>query len=816
MLKNYLTIAFRNLHRHPLYAGLNIAGLAIGLASCLLIALYVADEQSYDRFHENGDSIYRLNWDFNWNGTEGVGPGTPPPLAATLVRDIPEVGATTRIYPVSDLVVRYEEQFFNETRIFGVDPNFFDFFTYPLLEGDPTTALAEPGSVLLTEEAARKYFGDAPAVGKVIQIGKDTEFFGRPYSSTYTVTGVLRQPPRNSHLAFDMLTSMASHPQVAFFDWSWVWMQVTTYAEVQAGASIPAIEAKMIDMVATHAPSAFDRIGFSYEDMIADGGRWNFVFQPLTDIYLGSNTIGNRLGPLGNRTDLYIFSMVAFFILLIACINFMNLATARSTNRAKEVGMRKVLGSVRRNLMGQFMMEALIQSFMAMLLAVGLVALLVVPFSYIAAKPLDLSLLHPVWVPLLLLALTALVGLLAGSYPSLYLSAFRPIEVLKGSLHTGKRGARFRNGLVVLQFALSIALIISTLVVQSQMKFVRQADVGYEKEGLIQISNFNNRLEGQAESFKEVLKTRPSVLAAALTTGTPSTSGFQDYYKVEGQGDEQFDLFSYMVDEDFIATLGLDLVQGEGFSRDKPSSARGIILNESAVQRFGLEDPIGKFITYPGQGEYPVVGVLADFNFMTFHQPIVPFALFHQASESYEIPDSYVLVRVQREDLSSTLAMIEAEWERLAPGAPFEYTVLDESLAALYQAEQRLEALFILFAGLAIVIACLGLLGLAAYSAEHRIKEIGVRNTLGASVPNVLVLLVKDFTKWVLVANVIAWPMAWYAMDQWLNNFAYRVDIAWYLFVAASLAALAIALLTVSYQALRAAMANPIDALRYE
>ena len=816
MLKNYLTVAARNLHRHPFYAGLNIVGLAIGLASCLLILLYVTDELSYDRFHEKADDIYRLNWDFSWNGREGMGAGTPPPLAATLVNEIPEVEAVTRIYAVSDMVVRYEDKFFNETRIFGIDSTFFEFFSFLLLDGNPATALAEPGNVILTETTARKYFGQTPALGQVIRIGEDSEFLGRPYSSTFKVTGIIADPPSNSHFDFDILTSMPSHPQVAYFDWSWIWMQVTTYALVDEQASLADLEAKITELVAKHAPPAFARVGFSYDELIAGGGRWNFLFQPLTDLYLGSQYIGNRVGPVGSRTNLYIFSVVALFILLIACINFMNLATARSTSRAREVGVRKVLGSVRRDLVGQFMTEAMLQSILAMVVAVALAAALLVPFSQLAAKPLDLNLLETAWLPVALVLLTLVVGFLAGSYPSLYLSAFRPIEVLKGGIISGRRGQRFRNGLVVVQFAISIALICCTLLVQSQMRFFRQADMGFDKEHVLVISNENDRLNNQAASFKEILKNRPQIANAALTTGVPSAFAFQDYYKIEGQGDEQYELSSYMVDDDFAATLGLEIMEGQGFSEDFPSSARGVILNESAVRLFGWDHAVGKTILYPSVGEYTVIGVVKDFNFRSLRQPILPFALFHEDSGSYQIPQSYVVVRLQRDDIKNTLALIEEEWKALAPGAPFEFSFLDENLNAQYEAEQRLETLFLIFAGLAILIACLGLLGLAAFMAEKRTKEIGVRKTLGASVPSVLVLLVKDFTKWVLLANLIAWPVAWQGMNQWLQSFAYRIDMPWWIFLMAGGIALLIALLTVSYQAMKAALTNPAHSLRYE
>ncbi|MFQ5650883.1 MAG: ABC transporter permease [bacterium] len=816
MFKNYFKVTFRNLSKHKTYSVINLLGLAIGISSFLLILLYVNDELNYDNFHDNADRIYRLNWDYKWQGREGIGPGTPPPLAKMLTDEIPEIEVATRIYPVSKMVVRKENNFFAESRILAVDASFFEVFSFKMPSGDPATALQEPNSVILTEETAQKYFGDASPVGKTLSIGESKSFLGKPYSNLFKITGVVTAAPQNSHFQFDMLTSMASHPQVAFFDWSWVWMQVVTYAVVNERAALGEMEAKIADLVSQRAPDAFRRIGFSFEDMIEQGGHWKFVFQPLTDIHLGSARVGNRLGPVGNKSYVYIFSAVALFVLLIACINFMNLSTARSSGRAKEVGVRKVLGSVKRNLINQFMVESLVFSGVALLLSLGLVELLLGSFNQIADKSLHFNLFQPVWLPVFLIALTLAVGLVAGSYPGFYLSSFRPVEVLKGRINAGMKSSGLRNALVVVQFAISIALIICSLLVKDQLDFVTEKDMGFAKESVLIISNENHRLGDNAKTYRDLVKGKSEIVNASLTTGVPPVFGFQDYYKVEGVEAEQTDLVSYMTDENFVQTLGLKIVQGRGFAKEFSTDDRSVILNETAVRQFGWKDAIGKKITYPSRGDYTVIGVMRDFNFTSLHRQIVPFALFHVSSNSYTIPDSYIAIRVRTRELGKLLRRLETEWHALAPATPFEYSFLDDNLESQYRAEQRLGNIFLIFTSLAILVACLGLFGLTSYSAEQRTQEIGIRKVLGASVAAITMALLKEFTKWVLVANLIAWPVAWFAMNRWLQNFAYRIDISWSVFALAGGLALVIALLTVSTQAIGAALANPVESLRYE
>ncbi len=821
MLRNYLIITVRNFVKNKLYSFINVCGLAVGLACTLFILLWVRDEVSFDRFHENANAIYRMNWDFKWNNSEGLGPGTPPPLAAALVNEIPEVSAATRVFPVSKMIVRYENKFFNEPLIRGVDANFFQLFDFALLSGDSRTALAEPNSAILTEETAAKYFGNASALGQIITIGEEKLVFGKKrYHNAFKVTGIVKSPPHNSHLQFDILTSMSSHPEVAYFDWSWFWMQVATYAKLKPDISSSAVEAKIPAIVKKYAPAAFARVGFSYDEMVASGGRWNFVFQPLTDIYLRSGQTGNRLGPISNEVYVYIFSTIAAFILLIACINFMNLATARSANRAKEVGVRKALGSRKSMLVGQFIVEAIALSAIAMPMALFLVEWFIAPFNQLAGKNLQLNLFASPGLSATLILLVLFVGLVAGSYPGFYLSSFQPVQILKGAVRSGSRNQKLRSGLVVFQFAITIGLIVCTLLVQKQMDFFRQADMGFDKEGVVIISNDNRRLGNHAEAFKERLQGDSRFRNASLATSVPPDFGFQDSYHAAGKRGEQIDLQlnSYMADEDFLATLGIALVQGRNFSKEFSTDTAGVLLNEAAVKYFGWEDPLGKTLTYPGgdNREYKVIGVMKDFNYVTLRTPITPFALFHSASQSYEISNSCVVVRIPRTDLANSLEVLESEWKTFAPTMPFEYKFLGEGFDEQYLAEQRLGRIFLIFSALTIFIACIGLLGLAAFATEQRTKEIGIRKVLGASVPNLLALFSKDFSKWVLLANLIAWPVAYFAMNKWLQDFAYRINIEWWIFALAGGIALVIALLTVSTQAIKAALANPVEALRYE
>ncbi|HEX9829547.1 MAG TPA: ABC transporter permease [Bacteroidota bacterium] len=802
----------RNLLKHPLYSAINIGGLAVGLACTLLILQWVRDELSYDRFYPDAEYLYRMNWDFKMEHNEGVGPGTPPPLAGKIGREVPGIVAATRFRNIANTVVRSQDKFFSENGIMAADSNVFNLFDFSMMQGDRSTSLVAPNSVVLTEKTARKYFGDEQAVGKALYIGETVQDMYGIYQNLFTITGVVQDPPNNSHIQFNMLTSMSSYPEVAWRDWSWMWMQMATYVKLEPSAKLPMVQERIHEVVKKYLSES--RRGISYDHIVKNNWRWNFVLQPMTDIYLGSR---NRLGPTGNRMNVYLFATIAWFVLLLACVNFMNLATARSLTRAREVGMRKVLGSEKKTLIVQFLMESFLFSVLAMLIALLLVEVFLGQFNLLSGKSLELSLVDPPWLPAALLLLTLLVTVLAGSYPSIYFSSFKPLHAFKRSFSVRTRRWSLRNVLVIFQFTVTTGLIACTILVQRQMNYVGNANLGFNKDGVVVISNVNNRLGGQVEVFKEKIKSHSQVVRVSVTTGVPPYWGFQDSYSAEGQGDKSFDLISYLTDEDFVSTLGIDIIQGRGFSKEFSTNSSGVILNETAASLIGWEDPIGKTITYPGgNGTFQVIGVMRDFNFLTLRSPITPFALFHNASNTYRIPSSFVVVRITRDDIQETLKQLESEWKTVAPTTPFEYEFLDKSLEQQYQAERRFGEVFLVFSVLTIFIGCIGLLGLVSFSTERRTKEIGVRKVLGASAPGIVGLLSKEYIILILLANILACPLAYMTMNSWLEDFAYRVDISWWVFALSGGLALLVALLTVIVQALKAALANPVEALRHE
>lgn len=825
MIKNYFKTAWRNMLRNRTSSFINVSGLSIGIACVLMILIYIQNELGYDKFHKDTNRIFQVTLSGNMGGQEFQAGNTPPPVGKALVSNFPEMESYTRFYKARDIVVRYgsnnsAEKFFTEKNIIAVDSNFLQFFGFKMLEGDPATVLLKPGSVVITADIAKKYFGNEDAIGKTILINESKKPF--------TVTGVLENIPVQSSIQFDFLMPVADFPAVKQFSWSWVWQQMICYVKLRDNvktdaAGIQALEAKFPAMVRVQAASAFDRIGKPFDEFIKNGGRWDLHLLPLKDVHLRSANISMPWqSHLSNIKYIYIFGSIALFITILACVNFMNLSTARSAKRAKEVGIRKVSGSTRSQLAKQFLAEAFLYSFISSLLAVILVAILLKPFSDITGESITAGIAFSWNLWLALIALTILVGLLAGSYPAFYLTSFNPVEVLTGkNLSRSGKGALFiRNGLVVFQFSISTLLIIGTLVVFKQLSFFRNANMGLDKENVLVIAN-TNRLGNSEESFRQTISQLRGVSNVSITNSIPTGNLFGDSYTPDQNGEQQvvkdISLASFIVDYDFIPTLKIELLKGRNFSRDFSDSG-SVVLNEEAAKQIGWKDPIGQRIQYPGGNNewYKVIGVIKNFNVESLEEVITPFALFHSSSRSYDIGTSFMMARMKPGDLSGALSKIESKWKAFVPGEPFDYNFLDASFDALYRSEQRMGSIFSIFTTLSLFIACLGLFGLSAFIAERRIKEIGVRKVLGASVPGIVTLLSKDFLKLTLVATLIAFPVAWWSMNKWLEDFAYRVDISWTIFIIAGMCTSLVALLTVSFQAIKAAVANPVKSLRTE
>ena len=785
MIKNYIKIALRNLTRHKGYSLINITGLAIGMACCILILLWVQDELRFDRFHKNADNICRVIQDIKFSDYSTTWAITQGPLGPSLKEDFPEIVNFTRVTG-RRFRLNHGDQSFDE--VLGMaDGSIFEMFTFPLIEGDPQTALSDPHSIVLTEEMAKKYFGDEHPIGKILKADDQYDFL---------VTGIMEEFPLNSHFRYDFLIPFIFGRELKYTVDNWRNSQFSTYVQVQEGISYQEVVQKIS--------------GYLYEKpTIEKDAKLNL--QPLERIHLYSNYEFDR--PHGDITYVTIFSLIAFFILLIACINFMNLTTARSANRAREVGMRKVAGAYRRDLVRQFFGESILLAFIALIFAVGIVVLLLPVFNDLAAKELSFGISGNVHSLLVLVGIALLTGIIAGSYPALFLSAFQPAIVLKGTLHSGTRGSIFRKVLVVLQFSLTILLIVCTTIVYNQMNFMRNRKLGYHKEYLVYAA-LRGDMRQQFDVVKEELLKNPNILDVTSSGNTP-TYGYNfsnSLWRWEGQDpDEEILMRASFIDYNYFETFGMEIIEGRSYSKEfSTDPTEALIVNEEAVKVMGMESPLGKQLGI-GDNQAKIIGVVKNYHFRSLKQKIEPLILILNPQNCWAL-----FARLNSEDVSKTIGHMEKIWGQFAPGYPFNYRFMDEAIDNLYRSEQQIGTLFRYFSILAIFISCLGLFGLASFMAEQRTKEIGIRKVLGATVSNILLLLSKEFAKWVLIANLIAWPVAYYAMNRWLQGYAYRINIALWSFILAAVLALAIALFTVSYQAVRAATANPADALRYE
>jgi putative ABC transport system permease protein len=791
MIKSYLKIALRNMWRYKGYTLINTLGLTIGIAVSLLILMWIKDELSYDRFHTKSNRIYRVLWEARFGDNEWKIPLGPVPVAETLEREFPEVAATTQLY-LGGLTLEKGAEYLREQKVLFTDDHFSDIFTVEFLSGDPQSALANPDALVLTASTAERYFGEEDPIGKTLE---------QKEGKLWRVTGVVADFPRQSHLQFDFLAPLQALPHIEYRRNQWGAAAVYSYFLLNSESSITALDAKFRAYVDENVVDDDFRQGNNYT---------RFPFQALTDIHLHSN-LEYELRANGNIQYVYIFGSVALMILLLACINFINLATARSITRAREVGVRKVLGSGRLQIRLQFFSETFFQVALSVVAAVLIVELTLPYFNDFAGKKLDISFPGAVSFWGLLAGLTLMTTLTAGSLPAFFLSGFRPVKVLKGEVFKFGKRHLLRESLVVFQFTLSVCLIVGTLVVKNQLHFLQEQRLGFDKERILTL-NRAQALGDQYSSFLESLQSVPGVKKASATQALPGKEFDSTVFLPEQPANYQQTSLSYSaVDPNFVEVLGLELSEGRNFSPDMTTDSVAYLINEAAVDKLGWAETIGKKLSYGGSRTGPVIGVVKDFHFRSLHHEVEPVVLM---LSSWNLP--YIAIKLQAGDLNKNINDIKAVWDRFSGNAPFEYFFLDEAFQQLYAGEQRMAGLFTVFSLLAMLIAGLGLFGLASFLTVQRRKEIGIRKVLGASVESVVGLLSRDFLRLVFLSIVIAVPLAWWLMDRWLLDFAYRIALQWQHFAVAAMIAVLVGFLSVSVQSIRAAAANPADTIGCE
>ncbi len=795
MFTNHLKTAFRNMLKHRGYTFINIAGLSVGIAVCLLIFLWVRDELAYDRFHANAGRIHRALWEARFGDNEWKIALVPVPLAGALKSEFPEVEETTR-FVTGGFTLKKGEEFVREQNFLFVDENFFRVFSGEWISGDPKTALESPDAIVMTQKSAQRYFGEEDPVGKTLL---------RNDNQPFRVTGVIRDYPSQSHLQFEFLASIQNIPNVEQRKDHWGSATCYTYFLLRPGASAGELQTKLQAYVDKNVAGDEFRQGNNYS---------SFPFQALTDIHLKSN-VDAELTPNGNASYVYIFSVVALIILGLACINFVNLTTARSLTRAREVGIRKVLGSQRRQLVRQFFGEAALYVVLATGLSLALTRLVLPAFNRFSGKELALDFFSSPFLPALTGGLILVTTLLSGVFPAYVLSGFSPLSVIKGQVGGRQGGNWLRQSLVVAQFGISTGLIIGTLIVQDQLRYLQTVNLGFNKEQVLVLKRAT-ALGNNYGPFLEQLKKLPVVERVSTAQFMPGDGFDSTIFLPEQPANYKETSLNYsFVDPGFAETIQLELADGRNFVSGMTTDSSACLINETAAKRLGWDNPVGRQLTFGGRSPYTVVGVVKDFNFRSLHQEIEPIVLMMTPWKLQNIA-----IRLQAGEMAENVAAIQSVWKEMAPGAAFEYNFLDQHYDEQYKAEQRMGQVFTVFSVLAIFIACLGLFGLAAFMAEQRRKEIGIRKVLGATIPGIFGLLSKDFLVLVVAGLGLAAPMAWYLMSNWLARFAYHIPMnfasIWWVFAVAGLAAVLIAGLTVSFQSIRAAVANPVSSLRSE
>jgi len=804
MFKNYLKIALRNIRKQKGFTAINIGGLAISMACCILISLYVHFELSYDRYHEHAGSIFRIALDYKSEDQSFQTPILAASMGPVLKEEFPEIEEMVRLFTYSwketALVTIGEKQFY-EGRFFLADSNFFKAFSCKFLKGNPQVALESPNSIVLTEETAKRYFGEDDPIGKSLSIAN----LGK---ADYQVLGVVENVPSNSHLKFDLLAPLESGENLYWknFTQGWRGNSFYTYVRLSTQTKPSEFEAKL--------PILVDKY------LKRDKGSYRLYLQSLTKIHLHSHMGSDELEPGNNMGNLYFFILIALFILSLACINYINLATARSSKRAKEVGLRKVVGANKKQLIRQFLGESMLFSFLAFPVALLLAEVLLPTFNRIVSRELSMISLNNLWVLVVLLGVALGVGAVSGSYPAFLLSSYQPVRIIRGFSYASSSKSLTRNILVVIQFAISIAFIFVTVITKQQLSFIQEKNVGFNKEHVVVVPIKDYESTQNYPILKNELLENPDILYVTASRQLPSLIQFKQLVELEGRiSNEEIQMDWNGVDFDFLETYGMELVEGRSFDRNRTTDAiSAYILNETAVKSLGWTSALGKKFQLSNQGlaraEFKpgeIIGVVKDFHFQSFHSNIEPLVL-----KIRPIGVNFVSARIKADNVSGVLSFIKSRWEKINPTRPFEYFFFDDHFNSMHRTEANLQNIFRYSSILAIFIASLGVFGLVSFKVEQRTKEIGIRKILGASASKIILLLSGDFVRLVLIANVIAWPVSYFVMNRWLQDYAYRIGIGWQAFVISAILALAVALLTVSYQSIKAAVANPAKALRHE
>lgn len=820
MIRNYLMLFLRNLSRQKLFSIINLLGLTVSIASTVLIYLYVRHEMSYDTFHPHAERVYRVNQTFIWGENNNAQfASTGPGVAYSLKEELPEIELMTSIHTPGNFIVSYTTPTndvisFEEDRIFAADSNFFRMFNFPLLKGDPESVFDQANTMVITKSTAIKYFGDADPIGKLIRLGGSNG-----EEKTYEITGVVQDTPDNSYIEFDILISMKGFPAV-LRTWSWVWTQLETYIRLDPNADIVAVREKLSKIPQKHTGTTLQNaFNTTWDEYIKSGKKWELFLQPVTSIHLPDEMVLNRLNDSGNITIIYSFIGAAIFITLLSCINFMNLSTAQFTRRLKEASVRKILGLSKKELSIGYFMEALVFCLIGLVVAIGLTQLMLPYFNLITEKSLEFN-FSDVNLLLVMGGLVLLMTLMSGIYPAVFLSSFNPVESIKGKIKIGREGKSFRNGLVVFQFSASIVLIICTAIVFQQLRFVSEKEIGFNRKNLVVIKHAEAVKNG--ESIVNEASMLPGIVNSSFCASVPPRLWNGDAFRIKEKSDLMLNINFTSADERYIPTLDIHMKVGRNFSKDNPGDAERVIINEATAKKIGWavdESTLGKIITYEN-AEFEVVGIVSDFNYWSLISPIEPMAIFHVNSEKYFYSsEKYVVLRTEalsEESWQETIAGLNTLWKKHAGDIPFDYYFVDQAFAEAFKSQQQFGKVLTIMASLAILIAALGLLGMIVYSLEQRTREIGIRKVSGATVYDILILISKGYTRLVILAFIVGAPFSYWLMQQWLQDFSYRISPSLWIFAGVGIGTLLVATAITSYHSVKAAFTNPVDVLKDE